>query len=113
MDFDHRMEGDICFISIDGNIALDGTNEVKEYLKTFMEDDSINALVLNFGKVNFIDSSGIGLVVSVFKALQQKKIKFALTELNQKNREIFCMTRLDKILNIIDGDEQALELLKS
>ena len=108
MRFDHRFEGTSCIVAIDGNIALDGTNEVKEYVKPFLEDAKISGLILNFANVNFIDSSGIGLVVSIFKSLQKRKAKFALSDLSQKNREIFNMTRLDKILTISENDDQAL-----
>ena len=51
-------------------------------------------------------------MVSIFKGLQKQNAKFALTELNQKNREIFSMTRLDKILTICDTDEQALSVMQ-
>ena len=53
MNFEQRKEGGIGVVSIDGNIALDGTNEVKEYLQPIMDDSELQGLILNFGKSKF------------------------------------------------------------
>ena len=112
MVFSHRVEDGICVVNIEGNIALDGVNEAKAYLKPHLEDGNLKAMVINFSKVNFIDSSGIGLIVSVFKTLQQKNVKFALCALQKKNEEIFVITRLNKILDIYDSEEACMAALK-
>jgi len=104
----HRIEKNVCVVSIEGNIALDGVNEAKAYLKPHLDSPDIKGLVINFEKVNFIDSSGIGLIVSIFKTVQQKEGKFGLTNLSKKNEEIFSITRLDKILNIYGSEKEAL-----
>ena len=108
----HRIQDGICLVSIEGNIALDGVNEAKTYLKPHLESSAVKGLVINFEKVNFIDSSGIGLIVSIFKAMQQKGGKFALTNLSKKNEEIFSITRLNKILDIFPSESEALSALK-
>ncbi len=97
----HRIEDDICLVTIEGNIALDGVNEAKAYLKPHLDSPEVKSLVINFEKVNFIDSSGIGLIVSIFK-----------TNLSKKNEEIFSITRLNKILNIFDSESEAISSLK-
>ena len=104
----HRIEKGICIISIEGNIALDGVNEAKEFLKPHVESDEIKGIVINFEKVNFIDSSGIGLIVSVFKTMQERSGSFAITNLSKKNEEIFTITRLNKILNIYPTEGEAI-----
>jgi len=113
MIFSHRVEDNICLVSIEGNIALDGVNEAKAFLKPHIEDPAIKGIVINFEKVNFIDSSGIGLIVSIFKTMQQKEGKFAITNLSQKNEEIFSITRLNKILDIFPTEGEAISSLAS
>ena len=108
----HRIENKVCLISIEGNIALDGVNEAKSYMKPHLDNPDINGLVINFDKVNFIDSSGIGLIVSIFKTMQQKEGKFALTNLSKKNEEIFSITRLNKILEIFPTEGDALSAVQ-
>jgi stage II sporulation protein AA (anti-sigma F factor antagonist) len=109
----HRMQDSFCVVSIEGNIALDGVNEAKSYLKPHLESPAVKGLIMNFEKVNFIDSSGIGLIVSIFKTMQQKEGKFALTNLSKKNEEIFSITRLNKILDIFESEQEALGAMKA
>ncbi len=111
MIFSNRIESGICVISVEGNIALDGVNEAKTYLRPHMENQELKGILINFEKVNFIDSSGIGLIVSVFKAMQQREGKFALSNLSKKNEEIFTITRLNKILDIYGTENEALSSL--
>ncbi|HKI99188.1 MAG TPA: STAS domain-containing protein [bacterium] len=108
----HHIKDSVCVVSIEGNIALDGVNEAKSYLKPHLDSPDVKGLVMNFEKVNFIDSSGIGLIVSIFKTMQQKEGKFALTNLSKKNEEIFSITRLNKILDIYDSENEALTAMK-
>lgn len=108
MIFSHKIENSICVVAIEGNIALDGVNEAKAFLKPHIENTEIKGIVINFEKVNFIDSSGIGLIVSIFKTMQQKEGKFAITNLSKKNEEIFTITRLNKILDIFPSDAEAI-----
>jgi len=108
MIFSHRIENDACIVAIEGNIALDGVNEAKAFLRPHLENPQVRSMVINFDKVNFIDSSGIGLIVSIFKTMQQKEGKLALTNLSQKNMEIFSITRLNKILDIFPTEQEAL-----
>ena len=112
MIFSHRIEDNVCVVSIEGNIALDGVNEAKAYLKPHIENPEIKGMLINFEKVNFIDSSGIGLIVSIFKTMQEKEAGFALTNLSKKNEEIFTITRLNKILQIFPSENDGLSALK-
>jgi anti-anti-sigma factor len=111
MVFNHRVDKNICVVSIEGNIALDGVNEAKEYLRPLLENQEIKGLLINFSQVNFIDSSGIGLIVSLFKTLQQREAKFALSNLSKKNEEIFTITRLNKILDIYPSEAEAMSAM--
>ncbi|MDH4224117.1 MAG: STAS domain-containing protein [Deltaproteobacteria bacterium] len=104
----HRMENNICVVSIEGNIALDGVNEAKTYLKPHLEDTAIKGILFNFEKVNFIDSSGIGLIVSIYKTMQQRDSRFGLCNLSKKNEEIFTITRLNKILDIFPSVQEGI-----
>ena len=112
MIFSHRLDNGMCVIAIEGNIALDGVNEAKAYLKPHLENPDVRSIVINFEKVNFIDSSGIGLIVSIFKTMQQKEGRFALSNLSPKNMEIFSITRLNKILDIFNSESEALAKLR-
>ena len=109
MPVSHRVESNVCIVSIEGNITLDmGLKEVNSYMKTLIKDESCKGFVINFEFVNFIDSSGIGMVVGIFKALQGRQAKLAICQLSEENKEIFTMTQLDSLINIYPTEEEAL-----
>lgn len=111
MKIEHRKQESVCILNIEGNIAFEKVGEVKNYVKPLLSDDSISTILINFENVEFIDSSGIGLLVSVFKTLQQRQAKLILSDLSKKNSEIFNMTRLDKIMSIYPTEDEALASL--
>ncbi len=112
MEFKDRKEGDILIVSIDGNIVLEETTELKEYVEIHIEDQSLEGIIINCEKVHYIDSSGLGLIVSIYKTLKTRNRKFALAALKDRTMEVFTLTKLDKILTIADNDESAMENLK-
>jgi len=107
-----QRENDFVILSIGGNIVLEETVALKERVEDFIEDPGVRGVILNCKKVDFIDSSGLGLIVSIYKTLIKRDQKFALTHLNNRTMEIFILTKLDKILTITETDAEALEEIK-
>ncbi len=100
-------------LSITGNIVLEDTTKLKEYVEQYIEDSSLEGIIINCENVKFIDSSGLGLIVSIYKTLKKMDKKFALTALSGKTMEIFTLTKLDSILTIAEDDSAALEIFKA
>ncbi len=65
--------------------------------------------LLDFEKVDFIDSYGIGDVVAVYKAARQKKGELKLANLSQKIWLIFHYSGLTRVLEMFDSREKALK----
>ncbi len=59
---------------------------------------------LNFGKTTFIDSSGVGSLISIVKAARQHKIDLILQQVNSQVMAVFSLTSLDQVLNIEESD---------
>ena len=112
MQVGHRTDNDINILSIEGNIEIEAVNELKAFVNPMLEDASLQGLLINMEKVKVIDSSGIGWIISAFKALQARQAPFALCQVNPGHLKIFTMTRLDKILSIYDTEEEALNQMK-
>jgi len=108
MKIEEKKENGFIVLSIDGNIVLEDTSKLKEKVEVYIEDESIKGIVMNCENVKFIDSSGLGLIVSIYKTLIKRERKFALSCLDSKTMEIFTLTKLDKILTLTDSDEAAM-----
>lgn len=105
--FDKR-EGKHLILSVSGNIVLEDTTKLKEHIEQYIEDASISGIIINCENVKFIDSSGLGLIVSIYKTLKKMEKQFALTSLSDRTMEIFTLTKLDNILMIAPDDSAAL-----
>lgn len=113
MKIEDRVDNNFAILAIDGNIVLEETAKLKESVEVFVENANLTGIIMNCENVNFIDSSGLGLIVSIYKTLLKRERKFALTALNDRTKEIFILTKLDKILTLSDSDEEALSILSS
>ena len=67
-------------------------------------------LIVDFSKVDFIDSSGLGMLVSLFK-LMNGKGDMALCSLNPGIMNMFTLTRMDRIFRIYPDKSSALAQL--
>jgi anti-sigma B factor antagonist len=113
MKIEDRNENNFVIISIDGNIILEDTAKLKDTVEVFIEDENLAGVIMNCENVQFVDSSGLGLIVSIYKTLLKRGRKFALSNLNERTKEIFILTKLDKIMTIADTDDDAIKTLTS
>lgn len=67
-----------------------------------------DVLALDMSKVNFIDSSALGLIVSTFRRNQEAGSKFCLYGMTPQVKAVFELTRLHRIFDIFEAEEQAL-----
>jgi anti-sigma B factor antagonist len=66
-------------------------------------------IVLNFGGLEYMNSSGIGLLVTLLIRANRQGEKILTYGLSEHYRHIFELTRLDEAIGIYDGEEEALE----
>jgi len=91
---------------------LDAHNSdaLKAKIKEIFEDGTKNVLV-DLAEVRFIDSSGLGALVSGFKNAVACKGVLALTGLQDQVRSMFELTRLNRVFDIYASEQEALTAL--
>jgi len=70
-------------------------------------DGGATVLLVDFSATRFVDSVGLGCLVSLLKRAAQRDAKVALCSLSPQVREIFEMTRLHRLFDIFDSQEDA------
>ena len=68
------------------------------------------ALIMDFSKIDFIDSSGLGTLVSLMKMMNGRG-EMALCSMNAGIRNMFTLTRMDRIFRICADRAAAVEQL--
>ena len=66
----------------------------------FSQENTTGKIIIDFSKTNFMDSCGIGSLVTNLKTAREKDIDFVLYNVNSQVMSIFSLTELDKILTI-------------
>jgi len=71
-------------------------------------DGRTNRLVLNFAGLEYMNSGGIGMLVTLLVRANRQHQQLAAYGLSEHYREIFELTRLDEAITIYDNEESAL-----
>lgn len=83
------------------------SNELKERILRTLEEGG-RRLVVDLSAVTFIDSSGLGALLSGYKNANQRSGSFVLSGLQPRVRSMFDLTRLNRVFEIYPGLEEAL-----
>jgi anti-anti-sigma factor len=101
-----------------GTSVIDISGEINSFAESALMDAYSEAttngaknLLLNFNGLEYMNSSGIGLLVTLLVRAQRQKQKLAAFGLNNHYKQIFDLTRLNEVILIFDGEEQALKAL--
>jgi anti-sigma B factor antagonist len=87
-------------IILTGKIYVEEATEIREKLLQYM-DDGLYSFIFDFSAVEYIDSSGLGVLVAVQKKSNQKGGRVTIQGLKGEVKELFELTRLTKVLDIV------------
>jgi anti-sigma B factor antagonist len=71
--------------------------------------DGVRAIVLDFERLEYMNSGGIGLLVTLLVRAQRQHQRVLAFGLSDHYRQIFELTRLDEAVSIHDSEPEALE----
>jgi len=110
MNISNRVEGNCQLVKLeDSRLDAKAAVEFKAHMDRCIEASQSN-VVLDLSAVDFIDSSGLGAMVSVLKRVGNEG-SLVLTGINDKTRKIFELTRMDRVFDIRESSEEALKSL--
>jgi anti-sigma B factor antagonist len=75
---------------------------------THAEQDDPRAVVLNFNEVDYINSTGIALIVGLLARARQGRRRLLVYGLSDHYQEIFAITRLSDFLTVFPDEASAL-----
>ena len=99
---------DVMVVELVGSLDVSLQSDLKGKLTKVFAENQDGDVVLDFQKVNFIDSSCLGVLVAFARKLRGTKSDIKLVNLTEDVRSIFQITRLDKIFEIFDEVQEAV-----
>jgi anti-sigma B factor antagonist len=104
----HRDAGRVTVVDLSGRITLgEGSALLRKTIRALLEEER-NQLLLNLGDVDYIDSSGIGELVSAFTAVKSRNGDMKLLNLTKKVRDLLQITKLFTVFEVFTDENTAL-----
>jgi anti-sigma B factor antagonist len=98
----------ITIFDVSGDIDLATSPDLRKALLRELRELHIPRVVLNLKAVRYIDSSGVASLVEGLKASRDVGARFVLFGLNTTVREVLQLSKLLKIFETCDSEEQAV-----
>ena len=108
MQISSRQLDKTTIFDVTGDIDLANSPAVRKALLKEVRDNRTPRVVMNLSKVRYIDSSGVASLVEGLKASRDVGSRFILFGLSTSAREVLQLSRLLKIFEVYDNEEQAL-----
>lgn len=112
MEVTRRQIGTVLVLSFAEPLCLEGETCVrfKERMRGLL-DEKRRQLVVDLGNVEFVDSSGLGALISTLKVLRANDGEMVLTNVTEAVRSVLEITRLLRVFDVYDTPEDALAAL--
>jgi anti-sigma B factor antagonist len=109
MNIATREVSHVVIVDIDGRISLgDETGKLRDTVRGLIEADK-KKIVLNLAQVDYIDSSGVGELVSSYTAVKNAGGEMKLLGLTKKVHDVLYVTKLYTVFDIKDDEFTAVK----
>src|SRR5207253_10234007 len=112
LNIHERRIGGVTILDMDGNIRIGGANVALQKALRSLVDEGRNQIVLNLARVAYIDSSGLGELISGHVTLSKKGGQIKLLHLTQRLHELMTITKLITIFEVYDDESEAVDSFK-
>jgi len=102
----------VTVLDLGGRITLgEGSVQLREAIRELI-GKGIKNILLNLGNVNYIDSSGLGELVSAFTTAKNQGAEVKLLNLTKKVHDLLQLTKLYTVFDIKDDEASAIASFK-
>jgi anti-sigma B factor antagonist len=107
MGFQVSQNGEVTLVEVEGQLIVGNRQELKQQVLEQLEAGD-RKFVIDFANTGYIDSSGLGVLVSLSKKIREQGGELRLSSLNEDLRTLFELTKLDTLFSIADSRDEAL-----
>ena len=112
LNIPERRIGKVTVLDMDGNIRIGGQNVALQEAIRSLVDEGRNQIVLNLARVTYIDSSGLGELISSHVTVTNTGGQIKLLNLTQRFQELMTTTKLLTIFDVYDEELEAVDSFK-
>jgi anti-sigma B factor antagonist len=107
-----RQAGDVTILDLEGKITIgEGSVSLRSAIRRLIEEGK-KKILLNLSGVSYVDSSGIGELVSSYTTINREGGQLKLLKLTQKIKDLLTITKLLTVFDTYDDESEALNSFK-
>ena len=109
MDIRERVVNGISVLDISGKISLgEGDLQIKDRIKDLLADGQ-RRIPLNLGDVSYIDSAGLGSLISSYATVKREGGNLKLVNLTKRVKDLLMITKLITVFDTFEDEESAVD----
>ena len=108
MDIKERVVGGVSILDLSGKVVLgEGDMQVKERIKDLLKDGQ-RKILLNLAEVNYIDSAGLGALISSYTTARRDGGSLKLVNLTKRIKDLLAITKLITVFETFENESEAI-----
>jgi anti-sigma B factor antagonist len=112
LNISERQAGDVTILDLSGKITIgEGSVALRTTIRRMLEEGK-KKILLNLAGVGYVDSSGIGELVSSYTAINKDGGQLKLLNLTQKIQDLLTITKLLTVFDVYESESEALNSFK-
>ena len=108
MAFEVTDKSGVTIIDVEGQLIVGNRQELKQKVLERL-DSGERKFLIDFSNTGYIDSSGLGVLVSLSKKIREQGGELRLANLNEDLKTLFELTKLDTLFHISNSRDEALQ----
>lgn len=102
----------VYIVRLRGELDHHVVEQIRDEIERGLAEIEHRALVMSFRGIDFMDSSGLGLILGRYRTITQHGGRMALCEVSPMLLRLFELSGLLKILPVFDSEAEAIAALK-
>ncbi len=112
MKIDSNITGNTIVVNLFGDVDHHSTDIIKNHIYKNLTPD-IKNMIINLEGVEFMDSSGIGMILGRYKEMSEKMGTVSVTGIRGNMERIYTLSGLYRIIKSYDTVDEAIEAVKA
>lgn len=94
--------GDQLIVQLNGELDHYSAQSIRRDLDTMLSDPGIKRLILDFSRLTFMDSSGIGVILGRYRIMRDRGGMLYVSRMNTHIARIFHMSGMERVIKQIE-----------
>jgi len=113
MQIKEKIENDVAILTMKGDLLGEpDTTNVRDKIHSLVSDD-VKKVVIDLGGVNYMNSSGLGTLISALTTMRNAEGELCLARVGKKVQNLFVITQLVKVFDTYETVDRALANFKA